>query len=56
MHLFKTLEEVCRRRSLPSGWKVTFMAGSVRDPDLGRRLAGAHSRGRYSFDLVPPAE
>lgn len=54
--LFKTLEEVCRRRSLPPGWKVTYMAGSVRDPQLGRRLAGAHSKGRYSFDLTPPAE
>jgi hypothetical protein len=55
-HLFRTLEEVCRRRSLPAGWKVTYLAGSVRDPELGRRLATAHSRGRYSFDLVPPAE
>jgi hypothetical protein len=55
-HLLKTLEAVCRRRSLPAGWKVTFMAGSVRDPDLGRLLATAHARGRYSFDLVPPAE
>ena len=55
-HLFETLEAVCRRRSLPSGWKVTYMAGSVRDPELGRRLAAAHSQGRYSFDLVPPAE
>lgn len=54
--LFKTLEGVCRRRSIPPGWKVTYMAGSVRDPLLGRRLAGAHSKGRYSFDLVPPAE
>ena len=54
--LFKTLEEVCRRRSLPPGWKVTFMAGSMSDPELGRLLMGAHSRGRYSFDLVPPAE
>jgi hypothetical protein len=54
--LFKTLEEVCRRRSLPPGWKVTYMAGSVRDPELGRLLVGAHSKGLYSFDLTPPAE
>ena len=54
--LFKTLEQVCRRRSLPPGWKVRYMAGSVRDPGLGRRLAGAHSRGRYSFELQPPPE
>jgi len=53
--LFKTLEGVCRRRSLPEGWKVTFMAGSVHDPELGRQLQDAHARGRYSFDLVPPA-
>ena len=52
--LFRTLEKVCRRRSLPPGWKVRFMAGSVRDPALGPRLAGAHSRGRYSFELGPP--
>jgi hypothetical protein len=56
-HLFRTLEGVCRRRSLPAGWKVTFLAGSVRDPELGRQLATAHSRGRYSFDLAaPPSE
>lgn len=52
--LFRTLEQVCRRRSLPPGWKVRFMAGSVRDPALGARLASAHSRGSYSFELTPP--
>jgi hypothetical protein len=54
--LFKTLEGVCRRRSLPPGWKVRYMAGSARDPALGRRLASAHARGHYSFELSPPPE
>jgi hypothetical protein len=52
--LFGTLERVCRRRTLPPGWKVCYLAGSVRDPKLGRRLAAEHAKGRFSFDLTPP--
>lgn len=52
--LLRTLEEVCRRRTLPPGWKVRYVAGSVRDPELGRRLAAAHAKGRFSFELEPP--
>lgn len=52
--LLRTLEEVCRRRTLPPGWKVRYLAGSVRDPRLGRLLAGLHGRGRFSFELAPP--
>ena len=52
--LLRTLEGVCRRRTLPPGWKVRYLAGSARDPELGRRLAAAHARGRFSFELEPP--
>jgi hypothetical protein len=52
--LLRTLEAVCRRRALPAGWKVRFLAGSARDPKLGARLAEAHARGRFSFELAPP--
>jgi len=52
--LFRTLEAVCGRRTLPPGWKVRYLAGSVRDPQLGRRLAATHAEGRYTFDLEPP--
>lgn len=52
--LLRTLEEVCRRRTLPPGWKVRYLAGSVGDPELGRRLAAVHAQGRFSFELEPP--
>ncbi len=52
--LLRTLEAVCRRRALPPGWKVRYLAGSARDPKLGARLAEAHARGRFSFELEPP--
>jgi hypothetical protein len=52
--LLRTLEDVCRRRTLPPGWKVRYLAGSARDPELGRRLAAAHAKGRFSFELEPP--
>jgi hypothetical protein len=52
--LFRTLEAVCRRRNLPEGWKVRFLAGSARDPKLGPRLADAHARGRFTYELQPP--
>lgn len=49
--LFKTLDAVCRRRSLLSGWKVCYRAGSARNPTLARRLARAYPRGQYAFDF-----
>jgi hypothetical protein len=54
--LFATLETVCRRRALPEGWKVQYLAGSTRDPDLGRRLAELHAKGRFSYELAPPPQ
>jgi hypothetical protein len=53
-HLFRTLEEVCRRRNLPPGWKIKYMAGSTNDPELGPRLAQLHAAGRFTFELTPP--
>ncbi len=50
--LFRTLEEVCRRRALPAGWKIRYLAGSARDPELGPRLADAWPKGKYSFDFA----
>lgn len=52
LNLFQTLEEVCRRRMLPSGWKVRYLAGSPRDPQLGQRLARAYPAGKFSFEFA----
>lgn len=50
--LFKTLEAICRRRSLPPEWVVRFLATTPGDPGLGEKLAEAHRTGRYGFEWV----
>lgn len=55
-HLFRTLEEVCRRRMLPAGWKVRFVAEAPANPELGPRLAGAYARGKFSFEFDARSE
>jgi len=56
LHLFRLLESVCRRRTLPTGWKVCYQAASARDPGLGRRLARAYPRGLHPFDFEASPE
>ncbi len=55
-HLFRILETVCRRRTLPAGWKIRYLASSARDPSLGRRLARVYPRGQFSFEFEASPE
>jgi hypothetical protein len=48
--LFKTLEAICRRRTLPDGWSVRFLATTAGSPGLAAKLAEAHRAGRYGFE------
>ena len=50
--LLQTLDAVCRRRTVPPGLGIQYIANSPRDPDLTMRLAMLHAKGRYAFEFV----
>lgn len=50
--LFKVLEGICRRRTLPPDWAVRFLVTTPGDPGLGEKLARAHAAGRWPFEWV----
>jgi hypothetical protein len=50
--LLQTLEQMCRRRSLPQGWKVKFILDSAFDPNFLMRLQAVHAAGKFSFELA----
>jgi hypothetical protein len=49
--LLQTLEKMCRRRSLPPGWKVRFVLEPEFDADFAMKLAAVHAAGKWSFEL-----
>jgi hypothetical protein len=49
--LLQTLEQMCRRRSLPPGWKVRFVLEPAFDADFAMKLAAVHAAGKWSFEL-----
>ncbi len=49
--LFAVLETICRRRRLPEGWSLRYVAEGP--PGLGERLAATHARGGYSYEFTP---
>jgi hypothetical protein len=49
--LLQTLEQVCRRRSLPSGWKIHYVLQAAADPELLPTLERIHARGSFSFEI-----
>jgi hypothetical protein len=49
--LLQTLEQICRRRSLPPGWKARYVLDPATDPDFTMRLVAVYAAGRFSYDL-----
>ena len=49
--LLQTLEQMCRRRSLPPGWTVRFVLDPATDSDFAMRLVAVYAAGKYSYDL-----
>lgn len=49
--LLQTLEQMCRRRSLPQGWKVRYVLEPGFDPDFAMRLMAVHAAGKFLYDL-----
>lgn len=50
--LLQTLEQICRRRSLPPGWKVKYVLDPEFDPNFAMRLAAVHAAGRWSYEVT----
>jgi len=48
----QTLEQMCRRRSLPPGWKVRYRLEPDLDPDFVMRIAAVHAAGKFSYDFT----
>lgn len=49
--LLQTLEQMCRRRSLPPGWAVRFVLDPATDPDFAMRLVAVFAAGKFSYDV-----
>jgi hypothetical protein len=49
--LLQTLEQMCKRRSLPPGWKVRFVLDPGSDADFAMKLAAVHAAGKWSYEL-----
>jgi hypothetical protein len=49
--LLQTLEQMCRRRSLPPGWKARFVLEPQVDADFTMRLMAVHAAGKFSYEL-----
>lgn len=50
--LMQTLEQMCRRRSLPPGWKIKYVLDPTIDPDFTMKLAAVHAAGKFSFEVT----
>lgn len=50
--LLATLDAMCRRRSLPPGWKVKFILDAEFDPNFLMRLQAVHAAGRFQYELA----
>ena len=49
--LLQTLEQMCRRRSLPQGWKVRFVLDPQPAADFVMKLMAVHAAARFSYEL-----
>ena len=49
--LLQTLETICKRRSLPPGWKTRFVLDPQPAPDFVMKLMAVHAAAKFSFDL-----
>jgi len=49
--LLMTLEQMCKRRSLPPGWRIRFVLEPEFDPAFAMKLAAVHAAGKWSYEL-----
>ncbi|MBI3855106.1 MAG: hypothetical protein HY293_05390 [Planctomycetes bacterium] len=49
--LLQTLDQMCKRRSLPPGWRIRFVLDPEVSPDFVMRLAAVHAAGKFSYEL-----
>ena len=49
--LLQTLEQICRRRSIPPGWKVRYVLDPEVAPDFVMRLLAVHAAAKFSYEL-----
>jgi len=49
--LLQTLEQMCKRRSLPQGWRTRYVLDPVPSADFVMKLMAVHAAARFSFEL-----
>ena len=49
--LLQTLEQMCKRRSLPPGWKVRYVLDPQPDPGFVMRLMAVHAAAKFTYEL-----
>ena len=49
--LLQTLEQMCKRRSLPAGWKVRYVVDPGTDPNFVMKLMAVHAAAKFSYEL-----
>jgi hypothetical protein len=49
--LLQTLDQMCRRRSLPPGWKVKYILDAEFDPTFMMKLQAVHAAGKFTYEL-----
>lgn len=50
--LLQTLEQMCKRRSLPAGWTVKYVLDAEFDPNFMMRLRAVHAAGKFTYELA----
>ena len=49
--LLQTLEQMCKRRSLPPGWRTRYVLDPVPGADFVMKLMAVHAAAKFSFEL-----
>jgi len=49
--LLQTLDRMCKRRSLPPGWKVRYVLDPTIDANFVMRLMAVHAAGKFGYEL-----
>jgi len=49
--LLQTLDQICKRRSLPPGWKIRYVLDPEVDANFVMRLLAVHAAGKFRYEL-----
>jgi hypothetical protein len=49
--LLQTLEQICKRRDLPQGWRIRYVLDPELDPSFVMRLLAVHAAGKFAYEL-----